>query len=291
MKEVDFMGWKNCVEISSGDFKLVVTTEVGPRIIGGFIGKSENIFYVDPERAGKKGGDEWFIYGGHRIWHSPEDKPRTYCPDNDTVQIKKKGGEVEFSSGIEKTTGISKCFSVRPLGKRRFEIVHRLRNHNMWSVELAAWALTVMAQGGTAIIPIPQGDRKSLLPNRYITVWPYSDLDDPRVSLGKKKILIRQDTNAKGAFKLGLNCEDGWIAYANKGFALVKRFKHLVDAAYPDNGCSIECYSCNFMLEIETLSPLYQLDPGEEIVHVETWEGMSEIPEISDEKIANKIFG
>ena len=88
MKKVAFEGWKNCVEIASGDFRLIVTTDVGPRIIGGFLGKNgKNIFHVDPKLAGKSGGDKWVNYGGHRLWHSPEIKERTYVPDNDPIQV------------------------------------------------------------------------------------------------------------------------------------------------------------------------------------------------------------
>ena len=57
MKKVTFEGWKNCVELQSGDFKLIVTTEIGPRVMGGFIGDSKNIFNVDPKLAGKSGGE------------------------------------------------------------------------------------------------------------------------------------------------------------------------------------------------------------------------------------------
>ena len=79
----------------------------------------------------------------------------------------------------------------------------------------------------------------------------------------------RQDKNATTKFKFGLNAEDGWLAYVNHGVAFIKNFAHLVDAEYPDNGCSVEVFTNNNMLEIETLSPLYVLSPGEEISHVE----------------------
>ena len=76
-KRVEFMGWKNCIEISSGKLKLIVATEIGPRIVGAFFDGSDNLFHIFPETAGQIGGDEWNNYGGHRLWHSPEDKIRT----------------------------------------------------------------------------------------------------------------------------------------------------------------------------------------------------------------------
>ena len=112
IEKVTFCGWKNCIQISSGDFRLIATTEVGPRIIGAFLGDSENLFHVAPETAGKKGGKEWISYGGHRLWHSPEDFPRTYTIDNSKIEYKTTRNSVVFyqpadESGIEKSIEIT----------------------------------------------------------------------------------------------------------------------------------------------------------------------------------------
>ncbi len=288
-RRIGFEGWKNCVEMVNGDFRLVVTTGIGPRIIGAFCGKGPNMMYVDPKTAGKSGGTEWKIYGGHRLWHSPEGKPRSYAPDNARIEVVSEKDGIVFSSGRERITGISKSFKVSPSGRNSFKITHTLKNENLWDVELAAWALTVMDAGGTAVVPQPQGDEKGLLPNRYVTVWPYTNMADHRLTWGKKFILLRQDSKAKGPAKFGINCEDGWLAYANKGYCLRKSFPHFLDAEYPDNGCSIECYTCDFMLEIETLSPLYQLAPGATLSHEETWDCFP-CPTINDESDAAARF-
>ncbi len=291
MKKINFLGWENCIEIESGKARLVVTTEVGPRIIGVFVEGSPNLMCVQEENAGKTGGDEFRLYGGHRLWHSPEDRKRTYCPDNDPVKLKETKDGIRFCSGTEKTTGIHKSICVEPLEGQSFRITHSLRNENLWTVELAAWALSVMAPGGTAVVPQPEGDVDSLLPNRYLSIWPYTDISDPRLVWGRDYVLLKQDSKARARCKFGLNAEDGWIAYVNGGYALKKSFTHLADAEYPDNGCSIETFTCDFMLEIETLSPLYSLEPGGTIVHVEEWELLDGLKDVETEKDAADIFG
>jgi hypothetical protein len=40
---------------------------------------------------------------------------------------------------------------------------------------------------------------------------------------------------------------------------------------YPDMGCSFELFSNHEMLELETLSPIVSLDPGECVRHEEEW--------------------
>jgi hypothetical protein len=42
-------------------------------------------------------------------------------------------------------------------------------------------------------------------------------------------------------------------------------------AVYPDNGCAFETFTNGHMCELETLSPLVKLAPGESIQHVEHW--------------------
>jgi len=286
MKTVDFAGWSGCIELRSGQARLVVTTAVGPRIIGVFVGKSPNLVWVDPKTAGRTGGKDWRLYGGHRLWHSPEAKPRSYAPDNTAIKTARNEHGFVFCGGTEPSTGIHKSFAIKPLGHEAFRITHQLHNDTLWPVELAAWALTVMAPGGVAVVPQPKGDPKALLPNRYVTVWPYTNMADTRLTWGRDFILLRQDPSATGPCKFGLNGEYGWLAYANQGAALVKHYPHFVDAKYPDNGCSIECYTNSDMLEIETLSPLYLLEPGETLTHVEEWQLLPAVGEVRTEKDA-----
>ncbi len=290
MKKVAFQGWKNCVELKSGDFRLIVTTDVGPRVMGGFVGTNKhNIFHVDRDLAGTSGAKEWVNYGGHRLWHSPEIMPRTYAPDNSKAAVREcKDGSVAFSAGKEKTTGITKTLILTPLGGNRFKVEHVLRNDNLWEIEVAAWALSVMAPGGVAVAPQNRAPF-ALLPNTFYSFWPYTEMNDPRYTFGKDFLLVRQDSK-KPPCKLGFNCENGWLSYLNKGTVFTKTFEHFIDAEYPDNGCSIEIYTNEKMLEAETLSPLYQLGPGEEIHHVEEWCAADGAPEIRTEKDAAKFF-
>ena len=291
-RKVTFEGWKNCLEVSSGKFKLIVATEIGPRIMGAFFEDSDNLFYVFPKTAGKTGDRKWTNYGGHRLWHSPEEKPRTYSIETTKVDVRERGSSLVIHKGPDELAGIEKTIEIIPVKNDSFKIVHTLRNWNRWDVELAAWAISVMAPGGTAIMPMPQGDKKALLPNTFISLWPYTDLSDGRVNLGWKYTLVKHNSRIKRPFaKVGFNCEDAWIAYQNKGIMFVKKYEHFVDAEYPDNGCSVECFSCGHMQEIETLSPLYQLGYKQEITHTEIWTALRLGKEILDEKDAELVFG
>jgi hypothetical protein len=266
-------GWENCYKITNGIVDLVVTTDVGPRVIYyGFCGRENELCEVK-EQLGNTGGDEWLIYGGHRLWHSPEAMPRSYFPDNSPVEIDILKDGVILSQTVETTTGIKKDIKITLDGKSsEVTLTHYMTNKGLWDIELAIWALTVLTTGGTEIVPQTMTDT-DLLPNRMLSLWPYTKLNDPRVTWGEKYILLRQDPKAETPFKFGISNTDGWGAYANHGHLFVKKFEHVEGAIYPDySGSSYETYTRDFMLEMESLSPLYILSPGDTIDHTETWQ-------------------
>ncbi|MFQ6131681.1 MAG: hypothetical protein ACE5R4_06570 [Armatimonadota bacterium] len=273
MEKTAYGGWPNCYRVSNGTFELIVTTDVGPRIIRlGFVGK-DNMFKEYEDMMGKTGGDEWRIYGGHRLWHSPEARPRTYDPDNSPVEAAwVDDGMVRVVQPTEPGTGIQKEMEITLSGEgARARILHRLRNNGPWPAELAVWCLSVMDAGGTAIVPHPvKATPDRLLPNWTLTLWPYTDMNDERIDWGTKYMRLRQVAGSQ-PFKIGLSNNEGWGCYLNKGQMFLKKFRYVEGATYPDWGCSMELYTNADMLELETVGPLTTLEPGEEVEHVELW--------------------
>jgi len=289
INKVEFAGWPNCYKLENGIVDLIVTSDVGPRIVRyGFIDGANEMCEVK-EQQGNTGGDEWLIYGGHRLWHSPEGKPRSYFPDNSPVEVKVIENGVRISQSVETTTGIKKDMEITLHPETSaVTIRHYLTNKGMWDVELAAWALTVMATGGTEIVPQCQIDT-DLLPNRMLSLWPYTNMNDHRVTWGKKYILLKQDPKCTEAFKFGISNTDGWAAYANHGNLFIKKFTPIDGALYPDySGSSYETYTIDFMLEMETLSPLVILEPEGTIEHVETWQLFKDVPVPRNESDVDK---
>jgi hypothetical protein len=272
VKEITYKSYGKCVEVSNGEISLVVTVDVGPRIIRfGFI-NGENEFTEDAPMTKQVEAGEWRLMGGHRLWHSPEGDPRSYVPDNDPVEWSQVEGGIKVSQRIEPWVQTKKEMEITlSSSSNKVRVVHRLTNKNAWPIEVSAWALSVMAVGGLEIVPQPQRDT-GLLGNRLIALWPYSKMNDGRIYWGEKYITLKQDTDYKTAFKYGIPNEDGWAAYLNHGNLFIKRFEHQLGAKYPDFGCSYETFTIDFMLEMESLSPLTLLDYDETINHVEEWE-------------------
>ena len=281
-----YRGWRNCYRMSNGVVDLLVTTDVGPRILRfGFVGDDNELKEYE-EMMGRTGGDEWRIYGGHRLWHAPESRPRTYYPDNSPVELEQHAGFVRLIQPTETTTGIQKEMDLRlSPGEARVDVTHRLRNTNAWAVELAPWALSVMAPGGKAVVPLPPraAHEESLLPTGVIAIWAYTDMADRRWTWGKRYVILAQDESAVGPQKAGFMCPDGWAAYARNGHLFVKRFEHVEGGRYPDFGCSVELFTDAEMLELETLAPLTLLPPGSAVEHAEHWSLYRGVPEPRDD--------
>ncbi len=275
VERIAYGGWDECYRLSNGIVEIVATAQVGPRLIRfGFV-DGANEFAEFADQLGKVGGDEWRIYGGHRLWHAPEHPERTYYPDNEPVQVRVVDEwTLELTQLTEKTTGIQKRLRVRlSPDAASVTVTHILINRNLWAIELAAWAISVMAPGGVAILPQPPfiPHPEKLLPARPLVQWHYTDMTDPRWKFGRKFILLRQDPTRPQPQKLGLANSAGWCAYANGDRLFVKTFRHIADAPYPDFGCSTEVFTNADMLELETLSPLTKLQPDEALEHEERW--------------------
>jgi hypothetical protein len=276
MQSVAYGGWPNCVRLSNAQVELIATTDVGPRIIRfGFIG-GENELVEFAGDMGQTGGDTWRPFGGHRLWHAPEIMPRTYAPDNTPIHAEQRAdGALILTQPTEPSTGIAKQIEIRlDPQQARAQIIHRLTNHGPWPIELAPWAVTIMAPSGVAILPLPpfKAHGESFLPATQLVLWSYTNLADPRIQCGERYLLLHQDSQRPMPQKIGLAAPNGWIGYARAGRLFIKRVAYQAGALYPDNGSSIESFTNAEMLEIETLGPLTTLHPGETTTHTEDWE-------------------
>jgi hypothetical protein len=274
VKKANYKGWPNCYSLSNRLVDLVVTADVGPRIIRfGFIDRDNELKEIE-ETLGQTGGNQWRIYGGHRLWHAPEEMPRTYAPDNDPVAVQEGDGFLRLVQTPEPATGIQKemDLSLDP-GQAKAILTHRLRNTGLWAVELAPWALTIMAPGGVAIFPLPPrgSHSENLRPTGALTLWAYTDMADPRWTWGKQYILLRQDPQAITPQKIGAWTPDGWVAYARQDHLFVKTFALQPEAIYPDRNSPLELFTDSQILEVETLGPLVRLEPGAAVEHTEEW--------------------
>lgn len=281
-EEIVHPRWGRCVSLSNGAVDLLATLDFGPRIIrfgavGGvnefFEDENDNLSEKEDNPKFKVFGDKgvWHIYGGHRLWASPEIMPRTIYPDNEPVSYTPIENGIRLTPPPQAWTGLQMEIDVVMDDHNRVEVTHRITNLGAWEIEFAPWAITAMQVGGLEVVP-QNNNNTGLLQNRIIALWPYCEMTDTRVNWGKDFITLRPTSSSECAFKLGTNNLRGFAAYFNHGNLFVKRFSPVDGGVYPDGGVSYETYTNKFMIELETLGELQKVQPGATAVHVESWE-------------------
>ncbi|MCL2088173.1 MAG: hypothetical protein FWH14_01685 [Oscillospiraceae bacterium] len=271
-----------CLKMANSICEVYVTVELGPRVIGYNLVGKENIMFQDTDRAIMQDGAEfdryygdgskWYIYGGHRLWVSPEHPVKSYYPDNDEVEHEIIGNTVILKNTPQKGNNIQYTITLSLAeNSSKLDVKHEIKNTAQTEQTFAPWALTVMAPGGTGITPMPK-TATGLLANRVLSLWDYSPMNDKRVYWGRDFITLTHDKNAEHPFKYGINLVDGWAAYLNKGQVFLKKFIHNNDGTYPDYGVSFESYTCAAFQEVESLGEIKTVKPGDIVSHSESWE-------------------
>ena len=206
---VDKTTWQghDALKLSNGTVELVVTTGIGPRIIRyAFIGGENILAELAATPATTTALGDWKPWGGHRLWAAPESMPGSYGPDNGPVQAQVSGNRVTLTqprdaAGLEKQMTVTLAETGTGV-----TIGHRLTNATPWTLDLSAWALTIMNGGGMVIIPNEpyKSHDEALLPTRAIATWAYTDLSDPRWTFGSKYIRLRTDAGLNAPQKIGV---------------------------------------------------------------------------------------
>jgi len=275
IEKTAFQGWPNCYRISNGTVEMIVTGDVGPRIMRYAFHGGQNLLKEFAEQLGKSGEKDWQARGGSRIWIAPEDRVKSYAPDNAPVRIRIDGEVLEATGPVEPPTGLEKTMVIRmaPAGTG-VEIEHRIRNAGSAPYDLAVWVLTMMAPGGAGIHGFPpRGTHPEILaPSNPLVMSAFTHLNDPRWNLLEKYLVLHQDPKNPLPQKLGSFNAETWGAYLLNGELFVKRTEAAGSpAAYPDFGCSFETFTNADFLELETLGPLTKLYPGKAVSHTERW--------------------
>ena len=295
VEKVEYKGWRNCYRVSNGEIELIVTGDVGPRVIRfGFAG-GQNLFKEFAEQMGKSGEEKFQLRGGSRIWKAPEDPIATWAPDNVPVEIIPTAAGLIARAPVEPVSSLQKEIEVSMAADGTdVTVIHRITNRSLYPLEFSPWTLTMMAPGGVAITGFPPRGKHpvNLEATNPLVMWAYTNLADKRWIFTRKYLLLCQDSNISEPQKLGTFNPDTWAAYLLNGEAFLKRTKADPEKTYPDFGCSFETFANNEFLEMETLGPVTKVLPGKSVEHTEHWNLYRNVKlmEFSDEAIDQALL-
>lgn len=295
--EISYKNFGKCIKMENETAAIIVTVDVGPRVIYYGLNGKQNIFNEDINRDTVRDSkqlhdffeteENWYIYGGHRLWSSPESYPESYTPDNHSVPYEIDGNSLKLMPEDRVKVGERHIMTVT-LDDTSSDVTvkHAIKNIADYDIKLAPWCLTVAEKGGVEILPQCTKDT-GLLSNRRMVFWAYSNVNDPRFFVCDKYITLAQ-TDREEAFKIGVNNEDGWGAYLNNGQLFIKRFRFDPLGEYPDFSVNYETYTNQYIMEIESLGTVENLKPGDYTEYDEYWQ-IKECSETFDRKDENSI--
>jgi hypothetical protein len=263
-----FRDWPEAYRCTVGEVELTVVVSVGPRILSLRFRDGENLFHADG--VDLRVGD-WRLYGGHRFTTAPE-SPASYMPDNAPCRaIEEHGGLLIVSpaapDGLERAMRIAGASD-----GRGFELTHALRNTTCQGWTGALWAITGLAAAGRVVVPWGCGNnrwRTQMV--RYLVQagTPYANATSRQWQPAADHFAIEP---AAERGKIGLYSDRGWLALLRPDGTFVKHCPVVApENACTDGGCNAEVYVGADYVELETLSPLTTLGPGEVLEHVERW--------------------
>jgi len=252
--------------IENDHLRLDYLTTTGPRIVGLYVsGAKGNLLASTPEVHWETPHGEYYLRGGHRLWTAPEN-PFYTCPE-EGLDIIEVNNEVVLKSPVD-ASGLEKEIAIR-LDSNQVHLSHKVVWHGDKQIEIAPWSITQLRLGGAAILPLAKVD--GLQPDRNLVFWPYSSIQDKRLGLHDDMVLL-YGVAEKYACKIGNENKHGWVACALGDALFVKRFLPVDAGKYPDMGCNVEAYIKDACVELETLGISEMVQPGESVVHEETWE-------------------
>src|ERR1700694_5823701 len=227
VEKTEYKGWRNCYRVSNGDVELIVTADVGPRVIRfGFVG-GQNLFKEYADQMGKTGEEKFQLRGGDRVWKAPEDPVATWAPDNVSVEITPTATGLIARAPVEPLTKLQKEIEVSMDPSGTVAVSHRITNRGLFPLEFSPWVLTMMAPGGLAITGFPPRGKHpiNLEATNPMVMWAYTNLADQRWKFTRKYLTLQQDPNNPEPQKLGMFNPDTWAAYLLNRDVFLKRTK------------------------------------------------------------------
>ena len=256
--------------LSDDHAEVGLALDYGLRIIHMSCPGMETLFYEQPADLadGFTTPEGWKLYGGHRLWMSPESDLSSY-PDNAPITYTLEENSVLAVQEPDPWLGIRKSLRITFLDGR-VPVDNIMENVSDPEIVGASWGVNTLAGGGTARVEFPNHGVGDGCPHRVVSLWGRTNLHDERIRFTADS-LTAVHAPLNQYFKLGLYCHTGVATYENKGQRFTLTFAAPPLAQLPDLGCNFELYMCSQFMELESLGITHTLQPGESMTHTEYW--------------------
>jgi hypothetical protein len=280
-KRITFDGLK-ALEITTRKIKLVVITELGPRIAFFGLPNGENVFYWKNDLLGREG---WRLLGGHRVWATrpgADESEDAYAADNEQCEIEESHGEWIITGAVHPFLQTRRGMRIRILNNESLEVNSFITNSGPMLYSGGVWNPTCILPRPGMEFGVPLGDRrltwdiiKVVIPRTF--AGHSSRINDSQITFNEDFMIVRPqgiETKRMIMAPLGILA----MSWPEKGISFIKHAQFKPFAQYP-LGCNLAIYNGpdNYMSEMETYGQERTLLPGETMTHKETWQLVNEV--------------
>jgi hypothetical protein len=294
IRAINYRGWKNAVEISNSEIKLIVVPEIGRIMHYSFINE-ENIFYENENIEGisfisgeyykennhiaapNLGGnrvlpcsEEYFHFiSGSRHVSDPFINASAYnfsLLENGIVLQSLVSGLLGIQ--IKRTITISTNGTTVQLAQELIKI-KPAKSEVLENIPLTIWSLSKIKNPNISYLPI---NKNSVFSEGYlIPFWPDAK-NNADINISKNDSLIELKSTENLPQKVGSDSKK-WIAsYLNNSLFIESfNFEEAKKKTYPDCGTSVTIFGNDLFSELECLSPERTLKIGENIEYDIQW--------------------
>ena len=218
IKKIDYFSSAECYELSTDFQKMILSAGFGPRIMFFGINGGKNVLFNDVAEKYKSG--DWRIYGGHRLWVSPENQ-WDLMPNNEACEVVIEDNSISVAK-LNKSTFLEKKITVTEKNGR-FTIDHSITNKGDFLFAGAVWALTCFNPEGTIFIPWAGPGSFKMSKIIYWNQWTdkKTDVNSRQFSKNNDHFMI----DIKGeTTKVGSAAHAGYVGITTNDFTFIKKF-------------------------------------------------------------------
>ncbi len=292
IKKIVYKGWKETIEISNLNIKILVVPEIGRIMYYGFL-NGTNIFYENEQLEGIKFKTGDFFkenntsqapnLGGNRLLPCSEEyfnilTGSRHLPDpfinasSYNVTFLKNG--VILKSPLSELLGIQleRIITISENGTK-VKIQQKLtkqvaaKNKSIEEIPLTIWSLSKIKTPNISYLPI---NEKSVFEKGFlIPKWPDAK-NNAHINTAINNSILELKSSEILPQKVGADSKN-WIAgYLDKTL-FIEEFNFDEKNSYPDGGTSVTMFGNNLFSELECLSPEKKLNIGETICYDLQW--------------------